>query len=82
MGRASLRSMTPDQLLVLGLFLACCAVLALFSAYADSRRPYVGSVLALASLAVLLHGNTRQPGGYDPRDVPDAIYGVIADVVR
>ncbi|MBY6003366.1 hypothetical protein KUV62_05575 [Salipiger bermudensis] len=74
--------MTPDQLLVLGLFLACCAVLALFSAYADSRRPYIGGGLAVAALAVLLHGNTSAPGGYAFQDVPDAVYGVIADVVR
>jgi len=74
--------MTPDQLPVLGLFLASCAVLSLFSAYADSRRPYVGGVLVAAALGVLLLGNARQPGGYDPRDVPDAIYGVLADLVR
>ena len=74
--------MTPDQLLVLGLFVASCAVLALCSAYADSRRPYVAGLLAVAALAVLLFGNGRQPGGYAPRDVPDALYGVIADLVR
>ncbi|MCA0963749.1 hypothetical protein [Salipiger bermudensis] len=44
--------------------------------------PTAAAPMSAAALAVLLLGNGRQPGGYAPRDVPDALYGVIADLVR
>ncbi|MBN9886856.1 hypothetical protein [Salipiger abyssi] len=74
--------MSPDHLLVLGLFLAVIAVPAMLSAYSDGRRPFVGAVVAVVAVAVLLHGNTKQPDGYRLADVPDAVYGVIGDMLR
>ncbi|MCR8549373.1 hypothetical protein M4578_16195 [Salipiger sp. P9] len=74
--------MHPDQYLVLGLFLAVIAIPAIISAYSDSRPPRVGAVVAVAAAAVLLHGNTKQPGGYRLTDIPTAVYGVIGEMIR
>lgn len=74
--------MSPEHLLVLGLFLAVIAVPAMLSAHSDNRPPLVGAVVAVAAVAVLLHGHARQPGGYRLADIPDAVYGVIGDMIR
>ncbi|MBU2962032.1 hypothetical protein KO516_14675 [Citreicella sp. C3M06] len=74
--------MQPDQYLVLGLFLVAISIPAIISAWSDGQAPRVGAVVAVAGLAVLLYGNLQAPGGYRLADIPEAIYGVIAQVIR
>lgn len=74
--------MQPDHALVLGLFLVVLSVPAMISAYSERRPPRVGAVVGVAGLALLLHGHVHTPGGYAPDDVPEALYGVIGDIIR
>ncbi|GGG71200.1 hypothetical protein GCM10011415_18740 [Salipiger pallidus] len=74
--------MTADQFLVLGLFLGMISIPAMLSAWSDRRRPVVGLVVGLAGIAIVLYANTRKPDGYRPAEVPEAFYGVLADIIR
>lgn len=74
--------MQPDHALVLGLFLVALSVPAMISAYSERRPPRVGAVVGVAGLALLLHGHVQRPGGYGPGDVPEALYGIIGDIIR
>ncbi|WP_417719501.1 hypothetical protein [Salipiger sp.] len=74
--------MQPDQFLVLGLFLGVMAIPAILSAWSDRRTPRVGAVVLIGGLGLVLHAIDTRPGGYGAQEVSDAVYGVIADILR
>lgn len=76
--------MTAEAAFVLGLALVPLAVLAGVSAWADGRRPWAGSVLALGAAGLVGFAWITAPeGGLPPlADVPEAALRLVVAAFR
>ncbi len=73
--------MDADTMLVVGLLAICFSIPAALSALSDRRRPTFAGVLVLLGAGLVVVAMNVKPGGYTLRDVPDAVYTVIAKVL-
>jgi formate-dependent nitrite reductase membrane component NrfD len=69
--------MDTDLVLTVGIVLLVLSVPALLSAWAESRAPRMGAIMAIAALGMILAALLVKPGGYAFNQVP----GVMIDVV-
>jgi hypothetical protein len=75
--------MDRDLLLLAGLICLPLAVVALVSAWADRRRPWVGGVVLSMGLGVVLWAHLTHPGGgYSFGTLPDVVLETIAGLLR
>ncbi|HLQ19250.1 MAG TPA: hypothetical protein VK146_09735 [Tabrizicola sp.] len=66
-----------DLVLTIGIVLLVLSVPSLLAAWAESRTPRMGAILAIAAFGMILVALYEKPGGYAFNQVP----GVIIDVI-
>lgn len=75
--------MNHEVQFLLGVFLAPLAAVALLSAWAESRKPWSGAVLAIGSAGLLAHVWLVAPDGLpDWRMIPQMTIDAIAPFLR
>ncbi len=70
--------MSPDIALALGIFFAALAITSMLAAFAESRRPIVGLVLALGAGGAIWYAIETSEEGYRLADIPMVFYEAIA----
>jgi formate-dependent nitrite reductase membrane component NrfD len=70
--------MDTDLVLTIGIVLAVMSVPSLLAAWAESRAPRIGLVLAIAALGMIVAAVMIRPGGYSLNDVPTVMLGVVS----
>ncbi len=70
--------MDTDLVLTVGLVLMVLSVPSLLSAWAESRAPRMGAIMAIAALALIIAALYEKPGGYAFNEVPGVVIGVAA----
>jgi hypothetical protein len=70
--------MDADLVLTVGLVLMVLSVPSLLSAWAESRAPRMGAIMAIAALAMIIAALYGKPGGYAFNEVPGVVIGVAA----
>lgn len=70
--------MDTDLVLTIGIVLAALSVPALLSAWAESRAPRIGAVMAVVAIGMMTAAILTRPGGYALNEVPDVMLGVIS----
>lgn len=70
--------MDTDLVLTIGIVLAVLSVPSLLAAWAESRAPRIGLVLAIAAIGMIVAAVMTRPGGYSLNDVPTVMLGVVS----
>jgi hypothetical protein len=70
--------MDTDLVLTIGLVLLVLSVPSLLAAWAESRAPRMGAIMAITSLGMILSALWFQPGGYSFNQVPGVVVGVVS----
>ena len=70
--------MDTDLVLTIGLALMVLSVPPLLSAWAESRPPRMGSIMAITALGMVLAALWVKPGGYAFNQIPGVVFGVAA----
>jgi hypothetical protein len=70
--------MDTDLVLTIGLVLLVLSVPSLLAAWAESRAPRMGAIMAITSLGMILSALWFQPGGYAFNQVPGVVVGVVS----
>lgn len=74
--------MTNDFYLVIGLAILVLSVPAVIGALSAHRAPRAAAIAILIGGGLVALAVSREPGGYDIKDIPDAVYRVFAQVIR
>ncbi|WP_305969138.1 MULTISPECIES: hypothetical protein [unclassified Mameliella] len=74
--------MHPDMMLVTGMLLVVLSLPAIFAAWADNRAPRVGALVLFGGAGLVFWAFREREGGYRLQDVPDAVYGVIGQILN
>lgn len=75
--------MDRDLLLLLGIGFMPLAFVALVSAWADRRRPWVALILTAMGLGMAGWAQVTHPdGGYDPAELPTLALEVVARLIN
>lgn len=67
-----------DLLLTLGIVLLVLSVPSLLAAWAESRAPRLGTIMAVAAIGLIATALWVKPGGYDFNQVPGVMVGVVS----
>ena len=70
--------MDADLVLTIGLVLLVLSVPSLLSAWAESRAPRMGAIMAITALGMILSALWFNPGGYAFNQVPGVVVGVLS----
>ena len=70
--------MDTDLVLTIGIVLLVLSVPSLLAAWAESRAPRMGALMAIVALGMIFAALWIRPGGYAFNQVPGVIVGVIA----
>lgn len=70
--------MDADLVLTIGLVLLVLSVPSLLSAWAESRAPRMGAIMAITALGMILSALWFNPGGYAFNQVPGVVVGVVS----
>lgn len=70
--------MDTDLVLTIGLVLLVLSVPSLLSAWAESRAPRMGAIMAITALGMILSALWFNPGGYAFNQVPGVVVGVVS----
>jgi formate-dependent nitrite reductase membrane component NrfD len=70
--------MDTDLVLTLGIVLMVLSVPSLLSAWAESRAPRLGAIMAIVALGMIVAALWVKPGGYAFNQVPGVIIGVVS----
>ena len=70
--------MDTDLVLTLGIVLLVLSVPSLLSAWAESRAPRLGAIMAIVALGMIAAALLIRPGGYAFNDVPGVMIGVVS----
>lgn len=70
--------MGSDLALTLGVILGVCAIPSGLSALIDRRAPALAGLIIAAAAGLVTWAMTQHPGGYEIRQIPDAMLRVIA----
>jgi formate-dependent nitrite reductase membrane component NrfD len=70
--------MDTDLVLTIGIVLAVMSVPSLLAAWAESRAPRIGLVLAVAAIGMIVTALMTRPGGYSLSEVPTVMLGVVS----
>jgi formate-dependent nitrite reductase membrane component NrfD len=70
--------MDTDLVLVLGIVLLVLSVPSLLAAWAESRAPRMGAIMAIAALGMISAALLLQPGGYAFNQVPAVVIRVVS----
>lgn len=74
--------MHPDMMLVTGMLLVVLSLPAIAAAWADNRAPRVGALVLFGGAGLVFWAFREREGGYRLQDVPDAVYGVIGQILN
>ncbi|MBV6635273.1 MAG: hypothetical protein KI788_05145 [Mameliella sp.] len=74
--------MEPDMMLVTGMGLVVLSLPAIISAWSDNRAPRVGVLVLFGGAGLVFWAFREKDGGYRPQDIPDAVYGVIGQILN
>jgi formate-dependent nitrite reductase membrane component NrfD len=70
--------MDTDLVLTLGIVLLVLSVPSLLSAWAESRAPRMGAIMAIVALGMIVSALWVKPGGYAFNQVPGVMIGVVS----
>ena len=70
--------MDTDLVLTLGIVLLVLSVPSLLSAWAESRAPRLGAIMAIVALGMIAAALLIRPGGYAFNAVPGVMIGVVS----
>ena len=70
--------MDADLVLTIGLVLLVLSVPSLLSAWAESRAPRMGAIMAITALGMILSALWFNPGGYAFNQVTGVVVGVVS----
>jgi hypothetical protein len=70
--------MDTDLVLTLGIVLLVLSVPSLLSAWAESRAPRFGAIMAIVALGMIASSLWVSPGGYAFNQVPGVMIGVFS----
>jgi formate-dependent nitrite reductase membrane component NrfD len=70
--------MDTDLVLTLGIVLMVLSVPSLLSAWAESRAPRIGAIMAIAALGMIVSALVVKPGGYEFNQIPGVMIAVVS----
>ncbi|MDA7425170.1 hypothetical protein [Thalassococcus lentus] len=73
--------MDPDTSMVIGMAVGVLSIPAIVSAFADGRTPRAAAVSLVIAGGLMVYAINTKDGGYQVRDLPRVIYGVIGDII-